>query len=534
MKKIQIILLLFAANLFAQEDAWIYLNDKPNAANFLANPLSMLSQRALERRVAQNIPLDDKDVPIHQAYIDQISIASGISIMAKSKWLNALHVRGSVENIQALENFSFVNTIEFANKNLNNRPALSKPFFETSINKKLDAEINYNYGNSANQIEMLNGHLLHQQNFLGQGKIIAVLDSGFTGVDVAAPFQELISNNQILGGYNFPDRNSNYFSRHNHGTMVLSCMGGFVDGQLVGTAPKSNYYLFITEDVNSENPVEESYWVEAAELADYYGADIINSSLGYFHYDNPNYNYTYNDMNGTIAFASKGADIAHSKGMIVVVSAGNSGSSSNPHIGVPADATKVLTVGAVTSTETYASFSSIGPSFDGRIKPDVCAKGQSSTVSTITGNITTASGTSFSSPIMAGMVATFWSAIPTLTNNQVVQFIKESSDLFSNPNAQKGYGIPDFQLALTNALNNQTLQLENPFIYPNPVNSEFFLASNITSGKLYIFNKLGQLVKEQPIVSKIQNVSIENLQSGIYVYLVESPIQSFSGKIIKN
>ncbi len=534
MRKIQIILLLISANLFAQEDAWIYLNDKPSEATFLANPLTMLTQRSLDRRIAQNIPLDVSDVPVHQAYIDQISNATGIQVMAKSKWLNALHVRGSLQNIQALANLSFVSSIDYANKNLNNRPALARPNIINNVNKKLDVEINYNYGNSANQIEMLNGHLLHQQNYVGQNKIIAVLDSGFIGVDTATPFQNLVSNNQILGGYNFPDGNSNYFTRHNHGTLVLSCMGGFVDGQLVGTAPNANYYLFITEDVNSENPVEESYWVEAAELADYYGADIINSSLGYFGYDNSNYSYTYDDMNGTTAFASRGADIAHAKGMIVVVSAGNSGNTTNPHIGVPAEATKVLAVGAVSSTENYASFSSIGPSFDGRIKPDVCAKGLNATVSTTNGTITTSNGTSFSSPIMAGMVATFWSAIPTLTNNQVIQFIKESSDLYTTPTAQKGYGVPDFQLALNNALNNQTLQLENPFVYPNPVESELFIASNITSGNLYIFNSLGQMVFEKSITSKIQKVSLENLENGIYLYQVNSNTQNFSGKIIKN
>lgn len=367
MKKLTYFIVLFVSltNFAQQQDAWIYFNDKPNASTFLANPLSMLSQRALDRRMAQNIVLDNTDVPVHQAYIDQIAATSGIVVMAKSKWLNAIHVRGSQTDIQALTSLSFVNSIDFANKALNTRLVQPKDLKIKKVEKKFEEQVMYNYGGSNNQIEMLNGHLLHQQDYTGQGKIIAVLDSGFIGVDTATPFQNLIANNQILGGYNFPDRNTNYFSRHNHGTSVLSCMGGFVDGQLVGTAPNAQYYLFITEDINEENPVEESYWVEAAEVADSLGVDIINSSLGYFEYDNPAYSYSYSDMNGSTAFASRGADIAFSKGMMVVISAGNSGNSANPHVAVPAEAIHALAIGAVDSNENYASFSSIGPFFDG-------------------------------------------------------------------------------------------------------------------------------------------------------------------------
>jgi serine protease AprX len=534
MKKLILTIVLFISFLSsAQEDAWVYFSGKPNASAYLTNPLTMLSQRALDRRTAQNIAIDILDVPVDQSYIDQIAAATGITVMAKSKWLNAIHVRGTQINIQALSAFTFVNSIDFANDALNTRQIQPKDSKINKVNKELENLVNYNYGNSSNQIEMLNGHLLHQQNYTGQGKIIAVLDSGFIGVDTAIPFQNLMTNNQILGGYNFPDRNTSYFSRHNHGTSVLSCMGGFVDGQLVGTAPNSQYYLFITEDVNSENPVEESYWVEAAELADSLGVDVINSSLGYFEYDNPAYSYTYSDMNGTTAFASRGANIAFSKGMMVVISAGNSGNTSNPHIGVPAEAIEVLAIGAVDNNENYATFSSIGPSFDGRVKPDVCAKGLMTTVSNTSGNIVTSSGTSFSSPVMAGMVATFWSAIPSLTNVQVRQFVKESADLFANPTTQKGYGVPDFQLALANALSSMSFTTENPIVYPNPANDSVTLVSEITSGNLLIFNNLGQLVKREIITKKIQNFNIEQFNSGIYYYQIISPTINLKGKIIK-
>ena len=537
MKKLYFLLILVVANFgYAQvEDAWVYFNDKPSAATFLANPLTMLTQRSLDRRSAQNILLDITDVPVEQAYITQITAATGITVMAKSKWLNALHIRGAQTDIQALTGLPFVNSVKFANHSLNPGGRIAQNSNKIqSVNKQYEIEVVYNYGGSQNQIEMLNGHLLHQQNFTGQGKIIAVLDSGFTGVNTAAPFQNLITNNQILDGYNFPDRNTNYFSRHNHGTNVLSTMGGFADGQLVGTAPSAQYYLFITEDVNSENPVEESYWVEAAELADYYGVDVINSSLGYFDYDNANYSHQYEDMIGNKTFASRGANMAFNKGIVVVISAGNSGATAEPHIATPADAIGALTIGAVNSTEVYASFSSIGPSFDGRVKPDVCAKGLQATVSNTSGGIVTASGTSFSSPIMAGMVATFWSAVPTLTAQQVVDFIRQSADNYNAPTNQKGYGIPDFQLALTNALNLETVEANQNFVvYPNPAENQItFQLENKQKGIIYLYDVLGQNILTKEISSSNNSIDIQNLSNGIYYYNFESN-KSYKGKIIK-
>ena len=354
----------------------------------------------------------------------------------------------------------------------------------------------------------------------------------------ALPFQNLITNNQILGVYNFPDQNTNYFFRHNHGSNVLSTMGGFAEGQLVGTAPNAKYYLFITEDINSENPVEESYWVEGAELADYYGADVINSSLGYFGYDNPNYSHDYNDMIGNKTFSSRGANMAFNKGIVVVISAGNSGASNEPHIGTPADAIGALTIGAVNSLEEYATFSSIGPSYDGRVKPDVCAKGLGTTVCSPTGTIYASNGTSFSSPVMAGMVATFWSAVPNLTAQQVVQFIKQSSDNYSNPTIQKGYGIPDFQSALTAALNMEIIVDEDPkyfTVYPNPTENLMFLRLEDASekGTIEIINTLGQKVAEKEFEGSYNAfIDLEDLPKGIYYYRYLST-KEHVGKIIK-
>jgi len=537
MKKITFLVLLissFFAN--AQEDAWVYFKDKPDTAYYLANPLQMLSQRALDRRTAQNIPLDVKDIPIAVSYINQITASTGITVKAKSKWLNALHVRGTIANIQNLENLLFVDRVEFANRNLNVAGRVFKQANAAIVNKTFDTQVSFAYGNSANQIQMLGGNLLHQQNYTGSGKIIAVLDAGFPSVNTIAPFQRLRTNNQILGGYNFVDRSTNFYTGGTHGTMVLSTMGGYVENQLVGTAPDASYYLFITEDVNSENPIEESNWVEAAEMADSLGVDVINTSLGYFGYDNANYSHIYADMNGTTAFISRGADIAFSRGMICVVSAGNSGASSDPYISAPADAINVLAVGAVTASRNYASFSSIGPSFDGRVKPDVMAQGQASVVANTNGQIITANGTSFSGPITAGMVASLWQALPNKTNVEIMQLIKQSAHLYATPNAQFGYGIPNFNQALLNALGTSDFTLEKFKIYPNPTNSKVNLdkKDGFENAQIFLYNNLGQQVLDVKLEESSTSFSVESLNSGMYFYKIILGNVSQTGKLIKN
>ena len=524
---------------FAQEDAWVYFKDKPNAESYLSNPTTMLSQRALNRRNVQNIALDQKDIPLSPSYTAQIKAAAGITVMAKSKWLNALHVRGTVQSIRALSTLPFVNNIDFADRSLNARYGLNPVVHNKTTTTKATKSntgttADFNYGNASNQIQMLNGHLLHQQNFTGAGKIIAVLDAGFPGVDVAAPFQRLRDNNLLLGGYNYVNRNTNIYALNRHGTLVLSTMGGYVENQLIGTAPDASYYLFITEDAASENPVEESYWVEAAEAADSLGVDIINTSLGYYGYDKPQYSYNYSTaINGTTSFISRGADIAFSRGMIVVVSAGNSGNQSENHIGVPADAFHVLTVGAVDASRQYASFSSIGPTADGRVKPDVVAKGEAATIADASGMITTASGTSLSAPIMAGMVACLWQALPTKTNAEIVQLIKQSADRFASPTDHLGYGIPNFANALQGISSVQTNKIENR-PYPNPFQNQIAIISNTTDNTtFYLFNNLGQLVLSETVQKTSQIFDTAQLSEGIYFYKIAGGSSVKSGKLIK-
>jgi hypothetical protein len=538
MKKIFIFLFLVSSFVgFSQEDAWVYFKDKPGSQTYFDNPLTMLSQRALDRRINQGIALDSKDIPMYQPYIDQVIASTGIMVKAKSKWFNCLHVNGSQANINALKSLFFVDNIDFANNSIIATQRIAAKKVKTKpVNKTAETLITFNYGNSANQIQMLNGHLLHQSNYTGTGKIIAVMDGGFPGVNTAQPFARLRDNNKILGGYDYVKRNTDFYTGISHGTSVLSLMAGFTDNALIGTAPDASYYLFITEDGTSESPLELSNWVEAAEEADYLGVDIITTSLGYTTFDDADYNFTYNDMNGTTTFISKGLDIAFSRGMICVVSAGNDGNDAWHYISAPADAVNALTIGAVKADETYATFSSQGPTFDGRVKPDVTAQGQYPYVSDSTGYINNSgSGTSYSGPIIAGMVACLWQALPSKTNKEIKQLITQSADRYTAPTVEFGYGIPDFSLALANGLSVANASEKDFMVYPNPVTDSISvtLSEGFNTGNVILYTVLGQKVLEEKITTQSSVISMKSLIKGTYLYKIESNGFSKSGKIVK-
>jgi subtilisin family serine protease len=519
-----------------QEDAWVYFTDKPDFQSYYDAPLTMLSQRALGRRTNQNISLDIKDVPIQQSYIDEIGASNGIEVKAKSKWMNALHIQGSEADINQLTLLSFVEKIDFADRTINQTERKARKSKNFNPDKTEKEQVDFAYGNSSNQINMLNGQFLHQQNHTGLGKIIAVLDGGFPGVNTAVTFKRLRDNNQILGGYDYVMRNANFYSGDNHGTFVLSAMGGYQVDQLVGTAPDASYYLFITEEGPLESPIEESNWVEAAEAADSLGVDIITTSLGYFgDHTNPAHDYKYEDMDGKTTFISRGAEIAFSRGMIVVASAGNSGGQTEPHIGAPADAKSVITVGAVTAQKGLASFSSIGPSYDDRVKPEVMAQGQQPVLSDENGNITTNNGTSFSCPIMAGMIACLWQAYPNKTNQEIRDLVIRSGDRFSTPTPTFGYGIPNFSSALNNGLGVNQFSKNNAVVYPNPASDTVSIAlpNELDKGMIIFYSLLGQKTLEINLTKQTDAISLKSLNKGIYLYKIESDTYSRTGKLIK-
>ncbi len=518
---------------WSQQDAWVYFTDKEDVAASIANPITILTQDAIDRKMLHNTPIDDRDVPVNENYISQVKNETGITVMAKSKWFNCVHVRGSEEDINELTSLNFVSSIEFADDSLTRT---SDGFaFEKQDPKEQQQRVDYNYGATDNQVTMLGVDFLHQQDYVGEDMVVAVLDSGFPGVNINGGFNDLQLTGRLGNGYDFVDREDNEFAfaSSSHGTRVASDIVGFIENQFVGTAPQVTLYCFRTEDVFSENPVEESYWVEAAERADSLGVDIINTSLGYRTFDNPAYDYTYADMNGETAFISRGATQAFEKGMLLVTSAGNSGTGM---ISAPADSPGVLTVGAVDSDGNYAGFSSIGPSSDGRVKPDVMAKGASSAVIDQNNTITTSSGTSFSSPIIAGAVASLWQAFPQRTNAQIMQVVREAAHLYPNNTPQMSYGIPDFSEALSLLGADDSAFAKAYTIAPNPATDtiEINFSTNDGNMEISIFDMLGKKVLDVQLENTSTTLDVSNLQNGVYVVKICKGGTTLSQKLIVN
>ena len=524
---------------WGQEDAWVYFTDKPDAAYYLANPLEMLTERALARRDTHGIALDEIDVPISDTYVSQIEAATGITVLAKSKWLNAVHVQGAISSIGNLSSLDFVSEIVYANSSIGSSLMAIPESEHEPVNKwqNLSTLTDFEYGIAQNQITMLNANFLHENDFTGEGMLIAVIDSGFDSVNTMDAFARIRNNGQILGTYNFVTGAEDVYLDHYHGTMVLSTIAGYVEGEFVGTAPDADFYLFVSENAAIEVVLEESLWVEAAEEADRLGVDVINTSLGYSNFDNPNHSHTYADMDGNTTFISKGAEIACSRGIIVVNSAGNSGSSEWHYITAPADATSVLTIGAVYDNEVITDFSSWGPSADGRVKPDVCAQGGGAAIIPPSGDLTYGNGTSFSSPIMCGAVTCFWQAFPDLTGEQIRQAIKASSDRFSFPDDQYGYGIPDFEAAYTTTvgvadINNVDFELS---IYPNPNTSDVLYINRPNTDEkmtISIVDVTGKIVLQTSSQLNNTPIDISNLERGIYILQLDSKEHQIGRKLV--
>lgn len=444
-----LLLLVFAGQAtlaqVVKEKYWVAFTDKNNNTYSLSNPEAFLSQRALDRRIRQDISLDERDLPVTHAYLDSL-LAKGARVLSTSKWLNGATIEtDSAEIAQKVAQLSFVDSIALSWTSLSFKSASMKLDVEHERSINVDTSA---YGTSFRQLEINNHLLMHDEGFRGEGMLIAVLDGGFFQVDSLPAFDSLRNAGRILGVRDFVDQQRDFYDSNRHGMMVLSCMGGILPGQLMGSAPDASFFLITTEDGASEFPVEMDNWVAGAELADSIGADIINSSLGYFTFDDASMSYSYADMDGKTTRVSRGADIAASRGMLVVCSAGNEGSKEWQQIIAPSDGFNVLCVGSIDQDSMSTSFSSRGPSFDGRVKPNVLANGRGVTVQSTSDTPTKdyvefVNGTSFSSPLMAGMAACLWQALPEKTVLELKQLLEESSHLYASPNANMGYGIPN-------------------------------------------------------------------------------------------
>ena len=521
------------------EDALVFLEAKDPAvvSAALANPITILTQAALDRKNAQGIAIDERDVPLNEVQKAAIDAATGITVLAKSKWMNAVYVRGTETNINNLLNLDFVTDIEFADPSLNKagRGQFTQDKFE--IENQTASRPVYNYGSAANQTEMLNVDYLHENDYTGDGIIVAYMDNGYPNVLNNPAYATLRNEGRLLGYYDFVARVESPDGTGSHGASTFSDAAAFLTNQFVGTAPDASYYLFVTEDDNSETPAEEAYWVEALERADSLGVYVTNTSLGYQDFDNSAYDHQYPDLDGQTTIGARGANHAFDKGMINVTSAGNDGFGFG-HVATPGDAPGAFTIGAVDGNGNYAGFSSYGPNFAGVIKPDVMAQGEDAAVVTQNGNVSFANGTSFSSPITAGAVVSLWQAVPNLKNDVVMQAIRESASLYNNPTNQMGYGIPNFGEALDALLllSTEEHMQENYFaLYPNPVSTVINISfpKSADNAEFALYNVLGERILQTKISTMKNSIDVSGLSSGMYIASITSNNKTTSYKIIK-
>ena len=424
----------------------IILKNKGASTHSIDRPLEFLSQQAVNRRNRQDIKITETDMPISSDYLRQIEQVGGI-IVAKSKWLNTVVVHN--ENAIAVERYRqlpFVQDVipvwtEYAKQN--NEPIVSVPpgsaIWQNAESFSFDKEA---YKESWGHLVVNNGGTLHRQGFKGNEISIAVIDGGYEKLDV----NPLFSNSKIKEVKSFIFEQPNPYLLDKHGVNVAGLMAINKPSVYIGTAPEAEYWLFSTDDSDTEFLVEEDYLVNALEYADSIGIDVVNISLSYDNFEGFMGSYLFEDMDGKTAISSRAANMAFEKGMFIVSSAGNQ----NRWVSAPTDAPSVLAVGAVRADSTITAFSSHGLTIDGRVKPDIVSLGQSSLyIVESDGSISRSRyGTSFSSPIMTGLVACLWQAYPTLTNKELFDVILKSANRYASPLLPYGYGLPDMEYAL--------------------------------------------------------------------------------------
>ncbi len=450
MQKLLFILaiLLSSPSLFAQKTYkyWVAFKDKDHSPYCTCRPAEFLSARALERRARAGIAVVENDLPVNPDYLKQLK-SIGAQIHNTSRWLNAAAVQVDSATATHLNSLSCVKTVSYLGPHLKYRNPPNRPV-KTRVPLTSDPAILGNdiptWGYASQQNELLGIPVLQMAGNRGAGIWIAVLDGGFTNADTIPMFDSVALQGRLIPGWDFVERDAGVFESANHGTSVLSVMASNLPHYFVGTAPDATYFLIKTEDTGGEFPIEEANWVAGAEWADSIGADIINASLGYTSFNDNSLSHVYADLDGRTSISSRGASIAATKGMIICNAAGNEGDGPWHSIGVPADAPGLIAVGAVTEKRTRASFSSFGPTADGRIKPDLMAPGDEIVVAGNVGiSLGLSSGTSLASPMLAGALASLWSAFPTKTAAEILKAVFSASDQDKAPDNERGYGLPD-------------------------------------------------------------------------------------------
>jgi serine protease AprX len=509
----------------------IYFTDKGTNTVSSYTASRLLSPAAIERRDRAGIPTPDyTDLPVFSEYINQLR-SMGFVLHSTSKWMNtALFKSLSLLNIETIRSLPFVRDVSIVKSPATKGSSLRK----NDIKETPAGVLQYD-----RPVTMLNGQVLHKAGFDGRSILIAVMDGGFTEADVIESLQDLRVRGGILFTRDFVNLRENVYDASTHGTAVLSILAGKLSGYIAGTAPGANYMLFKTEDVNTEFPCEEDFWAAAAEFADSAGAAIISSSLGYYSFDDPSMNYSREDLNGNTAFVTRVADMAAAKGILVVNSAGNERNDPWRKIIFPADGDSVVAAGAVDENRIISSFSSAGPTSDGRIKPDVSAMGVAVPFQTTRGYITAGNGTSFSCPVISGMAACLMQAVPEALNFDIIEALRGAGHLSGKPDSLYGYGIPDMATALA------LLKTKYPPVtkgdvlaYPNPTSGNFSLVFSNDPGTILveIYSSAGKLLHRNEYESSSRTFTIDDLQyreNGLYLLRISAGGQMMHVKIVR-
>lgn len=434
------------------ELVWVYLSDKGDGAARLGEARAAVTPRALARRAKRgsSASVQLEDVPPLPDYVE--SVRRRVErVRHVSSWFNAVSVEATSAQVRELSRLPFVSRLEMVGRF--RRGVVDPPVSSGGRTSRLDADASLplSYGSSFGQNEQIGVPELHDMGLTGAGVVIAVFDTGFKKLN-----HEALDHLSILTRWDFVNGDSavgNNGDRGDggHGAMVLSVIGGFAPGELIGPAYGASYLLAKTENTESETPVEEDNWAAAAEWAEARGADIITSSLGYLGFDPPFGGYTHADLDGETALTTRAAQMAAERGVVVVTSAGNGGFQAGRNtLGAPADGKLVLSIGAVDGFGVRAEFSSVGRTADGRIKPDVMAQGAlvKAINATTTSGYTLANGTSFSCPLTAGVVALLLEAHPEWNVNRVRAALRSTASNAGAPTRLMGWGIVDGPKAL--------------------------------------------------------------------------------------
>jgi hypothetical protein len=518
----------------------IVFTDKPHIHSCPSS--SFLSQRALERRQRYRIPITDEDYPVDSLYMDSVMrLDAGMQLISKSKWMNYIVVSCDTSLLDDIQNLSFVKQTSLLHLVDYNALMQGKHFteilpFEPCIPAKNNDEMVDTawYGLMFPQIKLHNGHLLHHAGYKGDGMLIAVLDCGYDGLYTLPAFSDLLENNRLLGYYDFVEEGYDMFSYNSHGMHVLSTMASNIASTAVGTAPEAQYVIMKTEALSYETIKEEYFLVEGLECADSTGADVINISLGYTAFNDTTTNHTFSDLNGLHSVASIAISLSVEKGTVVSIAAGNEGERDWKYIGIPGNGYNTLCVAAVNSNGDASAFSSRGSALFNRVKPNIASVGWNTFIQTNDGTVSNGNGTSFSSPVNAGLIACLRQAYPQKTSHEIIQAIFRSCNHVAFPDTVTGYGIPDYWTAYRILEASTHNDDETLIVYPNPVQSMLTIKAYYPN-KIYhveIIDVMGRRLCFLPCNGNdCIHLNLDTLSAGVYILKIHTQEEIITRKL---